>query len=75
MNPTKVAIKIERGRWRTRDGLIAIVNKRRPDGKWAGWIPGRFNRTFWDANGKHNLMTAHDLIERIWAEPGAFEDR
>jgi hypothetical protein len=68
MKPAKVAIQVERGQWRTRGGLIAIVNKQRADSKWVGWIPGHFNRTFWHANGKHHLITDHDLIERILTE-------
>jgi hypothetical protein len=68
MKPSKVLVQIERGRWRTRDGLIAIVNRRGADGKWVGWIPGHFNQTWWHANGKHHLITDHDLIQRILNE-------
>ena len=61
----KVAPQIGRGRWRTRDGLIAIVNKKQADGKWVGWIPGHLNRTWWHENGKHTTASKHDLLERI----------
>jgi hypothetical protein len=69
-NPSKVATQIERGHWRTRGGLIAIVNKQGAGGKWIGWVPGHFNRTLWSASGKHQLMTDYDLVERILRTPG-----
>jgi hypothetical protein len=65
MKSAKIVIQVERGRWRTRDGLIAIVNKKSADGKWVGWIPGHFNRTWWHENGKHNFASDYDLFERI----------
>ena len=56
---------IEPGRYRTRNGKMAVLDRLTWDSKWKGNIPGLYTSTWWKLNGQHNLFPSDDIVG-VW---------
>ncbi len=51
------------GKYLTRSGDIAMIAKQGWDNRWSGSIPGKFGKTWWHADGRHNLYVSDDIVK------------